>query len=444
MREIDEKLWLAVLNREENNIRQCLQQGADPLSINDHKITIAHLAAKENIESALKILLDFTENKILEAKAGEDELTLLTFAVAGGHENIIRLLLARGANIEAKGKSESTPLVEAIGQGRLNIIKLLVDNGVNVNAISDDSRPLELAIVLGNPEIIKILIDAQADLEAKDLNGKTALLKAVDDENMPIVKLLLEHGANINTQADKGQAPLHIAAKKGNITILQLLLTKKATIDIQTADGATPLFFATATNIDCVDLLLKNGADPNANSRFGTPFAQAVLSGNEKLIHLFLNTGKIDPDTVTIMLYEAIAKKHGGVVKLLLESGADPDAKNVVSANPTGRTPLHEAIDSKFEPIVKLLLERNANPLLLDNDGKTAKDLAAEKKLRDISKLIEKKCKQMNFSSFSTSQNVSTLFKPPAPPSQPRTKHNLETDQLIERSPTDSKCCVII
>lgn len=587
MRELDEKLWLAVIAGNEKNITECLQNGANPLSMTDDKVTIAHAAAAKNAESALKILLDFTENKILEAKGGEEEVTLLTCAVAGGHENIIRLLLARGANIEARSKSEATPLVEAIGQGRLDIVKLLVDKGANVNAICDGSSPLSLAVLMGNPEIVKILIDAKVDLEAKDQNGNTALLRALQEKNIAVIKLLLDANANIEGRASDNRTPLHYAVIHNYEECVRLLLERGANIEAKLNDNETPLTIAVKINaeslvrlllkwgadlsvavktnegtlslvtastvhkdsailallleqkdnssvskdnlfpamlsaINCknknalqlllnkvdniegdygltlffvaidqdeeniLQVLLNKGVDINAKagtghtalfiavakgkinaSRFllkngadiyvvldgkGTPFAQAVIRGDEKLISLFLGARKIDIDTLTISLYQAIADKRANIAKLLLDHGADANGKNIVQENPTGRTPLHEAIDSNQEAIVKLLLEKGADSSLTDNEGHTAKAFAVSKKWRNITKLLEKNSKTAS-PVFSTPQAKATLFKPPpskylkgqpAPP-PPKSKHNQETDQLLEKTQeSSSKCCVVI
>jgi ankyrin repeat protein len=77
---------------------------------------------------------------------------------------------------------------------------------------------------LGNIEIVKILIEADANVNATDFFGKTALMIASSKNNIDIAKLLIENGADVNMQDKNGVNSLMIACDKNNIDICYALL----------------------------------------------------------------------------------------------------------------------------------------------------------------------------------------------------------------------------
>ena len=74
-------------------------------------------------------------------------------------------------------------------------------------------------------------------------------------------------------------------------------------------------------------------------------------------------------------LHSAAAGSHPGIVKLLLEHGADPNA-----AQDGGFTPLHSAAQNDDRESVEALLEAGADPALANDEGKTPSDLAGDKR----------------------------------------------------------------
>lgn len=86
------------------------------------------------------------------------KVTPLASAAASKQTDIARLLIAHGANVNARAASGHIPLHEAAGNGNVEMVKLLIDNGADVNARTDDGKtPLDFAIEYKRAEVIEFL-----------------------------------------------------------------------------------------------------------------------------------------------------------------------------------------------------------------------------------------------------------------------------------------------
>jgi hypothetical protein len=140
--------------------------------------------------------------------------TLLSFAAGEGHDDIVRLLLEKGAEIEVKdGKYGYTPLLWAAGNGHEAVVKLLLEKGAEIEA-KDGSygyTPLLWAARNEHEAVIKLLLDKGAKTEAEDDEfSDTSLLWAVRNGYEAVVKVLLEKGTEIEVKDRKyGYTPNH-------------------------------------------------------------------------------------------------------------------------------------------------------------------------------------------------------------------------------------------
>jgi ankyrin repeat protein len=117
-------------------------------------------------------------------------------------EDIIRLLLDKGANANTIDSSGSSPLCKA-AQSHLSIVKLLIDRGANVNHQDCHGRtPLWWAAYTGSGGIVSHLLKSGADPSITDKDGKTARIVALEpNKKIPykswsskeIARQLLEH-----------------------------------------------------------------------------------------------------------------------------------------------------------------------------------------------------------------------------------------------------------
>jgi ankyrin repeat protein len=123
----------------------------------------------------------------------------LHFAVGHTSSNsveILKLLLASKADVNARAEYRQTPLHFAVQSGNAVAVKLLIEHGADVNAQRRDGKtPLHLAASNGYVEIVKTLIENKADLKVRDLYKNTPLMCAVVAKHKEVETFLRQHGA---------------------------------------------------------------------------------------------------------------------------------------------------------------------------------------------------------------------------------------------------------
>lgn len=228
-------------------------------------------------------------NKAVDDKIWVAEPTPLTIPVKGGNENLIRLLLLKGAGayIDHRDDYNETALIIAICDNDEAVMRLLLKEGADPNTPGDElARPLCYA-VKKNSAIVRLLLEKGADPDSSDRDGYTALMEVAGEGNEAMVWLLLEYGANPNISDSYGGTALRQAARKGNEATIRVLL--EAGVDPNVPDGEeTAVMEAVARgNKAMVCLLLEAGADPNASDGDGkTALMKADVKENPLMVML--------------------------------------------------------------------------------------------------------------------------------------------------------------
>jgi cytohesin len=193
----------------------------------------------------------------------------LNVATQNGYKEIVELLITNGAEVNAistmktmKGVLQiGTTLDEAIKRNRPEIIDLLRKHGGKTGDWLNADKSIHDAAFDGNIEAIKQHLAAGTNVNAKDDNGRTPLLLAVEESHKEIAELLILKGANVNAKNQNEVTPLHWAAARGHKEIVELLIAKGADVNAKSDDGTTPLHF---NNKEVVELLIAASADVNA------------------------------------------------------------------------------------------------------------------------------------------------------------------------------------
>lgn len=130
---------------------------------------------------------------------GDHRWSTLHFAVGHTSSNgveILKLILASKADVNARAEYRATPLHFAAEIGNTVAVKLLIEHKADVNAQQRDRKtPLHLAASNGHLEIVKILIENKADVKARDLYKNTPLMCAVVAKQKEVETYLRQHGA---------------------------------------------------------------------------------------------------------------------------------------------------------------------------------------------------------------------------------------------------------
>jgi ankyrin repeat protein len=244
-------------------------------------------AIRDNNLTELKALLD---QKATDQKAAADTpdnrgITPLMYAAEIGSVDAMRLLLDRGADVNAQNAFGSTALMWSVSDAAK--VRLLLDHGAQVNLTAKSGRTALIIAAFTNPsaEVVRLLLAKGAKVDVMDLRHVTPLNAATFGNDTATVRLLLDAGADIDT-ADTfiGLTPLMNAAGNRNVEAVKLLLAKGAKVNavskteglpkIQTGTvefgGWTPLLMASAFGPpEAVKVLLDAGARIDAQDYRG-------------------------------------------------------------------------------------------------------------------------------------------------------------------------------
>ena len=322
----------------------------------------------------------------------------------------------------------SSALIQAITADCTEAVEFLLFLDADPNyTLVYGTTPLILACWNNSISIAKLLLRAEANVNAQDHHGITALKMASSFKipNKILIDLLVQSGAQFVISGEI-QSALGIAAQEGHTDIVQYLISKGAPVNAQGIYGANSLMYACwHKHADTVRILLDNGADPNIqgqddNTALHIACYKQMTVGVELLLaygadHSLQSKDKTTP-LMNACFKEGDFTMDSSILILLLSAGADPNAltqkdstalvvaahfgykegvtvllnagANVNIQNKFGMTALHEAAENGFLVISELLLASGAQASLTDNDGMTPLDYALDNNHHDVCQLL--------------------------------------------------------
>ncbi|OPB46915.1 hypothetical protein A0O28_0070390 [Trichoderma guizhouense] len=152
-------------------------------------LLVAPILVKLLLDNGAKV--DFKDEKFVE--------TPLLIAAEKGLEDIVELLLDKGADVNSFDRPNDTPLGVASKAGHYGTVKLLLDNGARVDLTHYRYKhtPLQEAAAWGHESVVELLLDRGADINARDPRGRSPLRLASSSGHENIVRLLIERGAEV-------------------------------------------------------------------------------------------------------------------------------------------------------------------------------------------------------------------------------------------------------
>jgi hypothetical protein len=179
---------------------------------NENGLTALTIVASKGLTDYVKYFIEAGLDVNSQDYNGQ---TALMYASVFGHADSIRVLMENGADATIKDKGGKTAFTYAVEHDNVEVVREFIQHGV------DPYVAMTKAVEKGDVDALASLIDAGADVNYKDKDGISLLMKAAARRHNNIIDLLIEEGADIN-------ATLAQAAMDGRIEVMKELVTYKA------------------------------------------------------------------------------------------------------------------------------------------------------------------------------------------------------------------------
>lgn len=315
-------------------------------------------------------------------------------AVRENHSEVVRLLVQKGADVNAQTRQGETPgwilpnSVPGFGHG-IGIVRGGLPERGSRYFIPGALTPLLYASRDGRLDAAKILVDAGADLKKTDANGIAPLLMAISNDHMDVARYLIDRGADINVSDWYGRTPLWTAVEVRNM---------------DEDNGSFENGIDREPVLDVIRILLEKGADPNPRTKESipirrfmlrttgtlewvdftgqTPFLRAAYAGDLTVMRLLLKYGA-DPKIPTLAGTTPLMVAAG--VNWVVDQTYDEGPKNLLEAvklcyelgmsvndvNSMGITAVMGAANRGSDDIIQFLVDKGARLDVKDNEGRT-------------------------------------------------------------------------
>ena len=325
-----------------------LAKGAKVNDLNQFGHTALETAAGTGSLEIVQLLMDSGADAKTKNRYGRTNLEgAYTSALFSGHEKVAQYFLDMGVDVNAVGPAQRTAL-ESAAFCSPEFIKMMIDKGAKVNAKSNDgSTPLMAAARSGRLETVRLLLDKGADVNAANRQGQTALMAVAEglgfeqghpgglqmgrrsDGCLKVAQLLLERGADVNLKGKdfmrEGRTVLMGFSVIASPELVKAVLEKNPDLNAKLKDESNALFRTldrdTCFNIirgqdhwarrnlatygwnsldkalddkrfEVAELLINHGIDVNAKLQDGsTALSWAAFLGDAKLVKLLLEKG---------------------------------------------------------------------------------------------------------------------------------------------------------
>ncbi|KAL5017563.1 hypothetical protein ScPMuIL_007152 [Solemya velum] len=165
-------------------------------------------ASQKGYLDIVDVLLKYDADVHQKNEAGKTALMLACFA---GKQEVVMRLREHGARYEDFDKGGSTPMHWAVDGGNTRLIEWMIKDGADVNMKDCNSKwtpLLRCASVSGSRDVALSLLMSDADINAQDKDGKTALMIAILNGHQSLMELLLKRKADLNVKNEYGKTAL--------------------------------------------------------------------------------------------------------------------------------------------------------------------------------------------------------------------------------------------
>ncbi|PAV85627.1 hypothetical protein WR25_08242 isoform C [Diploscapter pachys] len=351
-------------------------------AIDHNGFTCAHIAAMKGSLAVVKELMMIDKAMVIQAKTKTMEATTLHMAAAGGHANIVKILLENGANPEDENAHGMTALHLGAKNGYVSILEAF-DKGLWRRCSRKTGlNALHIAAYYGNSDFVNEMlkhVPASIRSEPPIYNhhvvkefateyGFTPLHLASQSGHDSLVRMLLNQGVQVDATSTtmdwRGRTPLHLAAQNGHYEMVSLLIAQGSNINVM---DQVPLCFAAANNhIECLRYLLQQKHDTHLLMEDRKFVFDLMICGkgndNEPLQEFILQSpAPIDTAVKLSALYRDMSEKEKERAKDLSNVAVFSESMAVellgIAASEYNAAMLLKAKDNRGRPLLDVLIE---------------------------------------------------------------------------------------
>jgi ankyrin repeat protein len=357
-------------------VKAMLKSGVDVNAAQGDGMTALHWAASRGDAAMAQMLLSAGANIRATTRLGG--ITPLHMASQGGHAQVVAALIAAGADVNLSTSTGATSLMLAARGGSADTAARLIETGADINAKEKafGQTALMIAAGLDRADVVRLLLARGADWKlASSVADLKSLTSMMDDgtgrpqQQQPgggIAGVTRGYRYNELIGTQGGLTALHFAARQGSAAAARALVDGGANVNTPSpGDKATPLLVAVINgHFDLAAMLLDAGADPNLVSDAGVSPLYATLNVQWAPIAAYPQPRAHLQQTRTYL----------DVMKLLLDRGADPNARvyrkvwfsgynfDQSGVDEAGATPFWRASYAADVAAMRLLVASGADP----------------------------------------------------------------------------------
>jgi ankyrin repeat protein len=255
-------------------------------------------------------------------------------AAESGDLTAARTAIAAGADPEARDDRRRTPLVVATKAHRTQVAVALLEAGADPNTKDEiEDSAFLYAGAEGLDEILRATLRHGADVESTNRFGGTALIPASEHGHTGTVRILINAGVPLDHVNDLGWTAMLEAIVLGDgssehVDVVRQLIGGGADPTVRDGDGRTPRSLAAARGFADIVALIDGAEDiRERGQRLITAARDGDTDRAERLLDQHASIAARDSSGATALVAAAYGN-HLHIARLLLEAGADPNAKD--------------------------------------------------------------------------------------------------------------------
>ncbi|XP_067661828.1 ankyrin repeat domain-containing protein 50-like [Haliotis asinina] len=351
---------------------QCLENGCGNVCVEAQSLCDLHTASKTGDLSRVKSLLSHGRADVnCQEWIGR---TPVMWAAGEKHEEVVKLLVSKGANMSLLDRFDMNILHSACLGGDVEVVKyVLSQNMLDINGRVQCGRTaVMLAAENGHKDVVELLVGKGADMSLVDETDDNVLHCACRGGDVELVKYVLsQSNVDINSRGWIKRTPMMAAAERGHTEVVKLLVSRGADVSLVDTVGENVLHWAcVGGHVQTVMYILsQSNVDINSSGwKKRTPMMAAAERGHTEVVKLLVSRGAdvslVDTVGENVLHWACVGGHVQTVMYILSQSNVDINSRGWKK-----RTPMMAAAERGHTEVVKLLVSRGADVSLVDTVG---------------------------------------------------------------------------